>query len=454
MNTAITVEAVSKVYDIGTRQTSEGQYRTIRESLTNGALQQIQRLGQGVRSWIGGDRTCSAPVTPKPSGEFWALNNISFEVQPGEVVGIVGNNGAGKSTLLKILSRITDPTRGRIQMQGRLSSLLEVGTGFHPELTGRENIYLNGAILGMSRQEITRKFDAIVDFAEIEAFLDMPVKRYSSGMYVRLAFAVASHLEPEILVIDEVLAVGDAAFQRKCLGRISKESRGGRTVLFVSHNMSAVKSLCDRAILIDRGRIIADGGVDDTVNHYFALNSSASCGGLIPEDAERYRDVSDVANIRSVRLTDSDGNEVSQLYYGQPFRVEFTCDMLEEVEEGHFEISICTREGTHVIYSRTDGDSSIPSCLTQGCHKVSANFDVVLLPRTYTFELGIHRNDGTTLDMVRAALDFTVLRVAESGERHYPWPIVRGHVLARPDWNHMQFHPEYDEHHTVGVSRP
>ncbi len=164
-------------------------------------------------------------MTRKSSSEFWALNNVSFEVQPGEVVGIVGNNGRRESTLLKILSRITDPTRGRIQMQGRLSSLLEVGTGFHPELTGRENIYLNGQFLGMSRQEITRKFDAIVDFAEIEAFLDMPVKRYSSGMYVRLAFAVASHLEPEILVIDEVLAVGDAAFQRKCLGRISKESR-------------------------------------------------------------------------------------------------------------------------------------------------------------------------------------------------------------------------------------
>src|SRR5207302_1919584 len=191
--------------------------------------------------------------------DFWALRGVSFEVRRGEVVGIIGRNGAGKSTLLKILSRITDPTEGRVKLKGRVASLLEVGTGFHPELTGRENIYLNGAILGMSRAEIRAKFDEIVAFAETEKFLDTPVKRYSSGMYVRLAFAVAAHLEPEILVIDEVLAVGDAEFQKKCLGKMGEVARGGRTVLFVSHNMVAVRNLCTTSIWLDHGRVAEKG---------------------------------------------------------------------------------------------------------------------------------------------------------------------------------------------------
>jgi len=189
---------------------------------------------------------------------FWALKDVSFEVQPGEVVGIIGRNGAGKSTLLKILSRIAEPTLGRAVVRGRMASLLEVGTGFHPELTGRENVYLNGSILGMSRQEISRKFDEIVEFAEIDQFLDTPVKRYSSGMYVRLAFAVAAHLNPEVLVLDEVLAVGDAAFQAKCLGQMSAVARAGRTVLFVSHNMAAIRSLCQRVLVVQRGSVICD----------------------------------------------------------------------------------------------------------------------------------------------------------------------------------------------------
>ena len=200
--------------------------------------------------------------------DFWALRDVSFEVAPGEVVGIIGRNGAGKSTLLKILSRITEPTTGRVTLDGRVASLLEVGTGFHPELTGRENIFLNGAILGMTRAEIRRKFDEIVAFAEVERFLDTPVKRYSSGMYVRLAFAVAAHLEPEILVVDEVLAVGDAEFQKKCLGKMHEVSRGGRTVLFVSHNMAAVQALCSRAIWLERGEVAASGPASAVVAQY------------------------------------------------------------------------------------------------------------------------------------------------------------------------------------------
>jgi lipopolysaccharide transport system ATP-binding protein len=218
--------------------------------------------------------------------ELWALKDVSFQVNEGERVGIIGRNGAGKSTLLKILSRVTDPTEGHISIKGRVGSLLEVGTGFHPELTGRENIYLNGAILGMSKSEIERKFDEIVAFSEVEKFLDTPVKRYSSGMYVRLAFAVAAHLEPEILVVDEVLAVGDAQFQKKCLGKMGDVTRQGRTILFVSHNMTAVQSLCSRAIWLDNGKVSRDGEASDVISEYLQSNAFLQ-PGQIWEDVDK-----------------------------------------------------------------------------------------------------------------------------------------------------------------------
>jgi lipopolysaccharide transport system ATP-binding protein len=220
--------------------------------------------------------------------KFWALRDVNFDVQQGEVIGIIGRNGAGKSTMLKILSRITDPTLGEIHIRGRLASLLEVGTGFHPELTGRENIYLNGAILGMRKTEIVAKFDEIVAFAEIEKFLDTPVKHYSSGMYVRLAFAVAAHLDPEILIVDEVLAVGDMAFQKKCLGKMGEVSRGGRTVLFVSHNMAAVENLCQRGIVLERGQLLFDGSAKQAVQRYleYASGGQGASGHIIDLDEE------------------------------------------------------------------------------------------------------------------------------------------------------------------------
>jgi lipopolysaccharide transport system ATP-binding protein len=236
---------------------------------------------------------------PKSSDEdFWALKDVSFEVKQGEVVGIIGRNGAGKSTLLKILSRITEPTEGRITLRGRVASLLEVGTGFHPELTGRENIYLNGAILGMTKAEIRSKFDEIVAFAEVEKFLDTPVKRYSSGMYVRLAFAVAAHLEPEILVVDEVLAVGDAEFQKKCLGKMGEVARGGRTVLFVSHNMAAVQSLCSKGILLKSGQVAKEGSISDCVTDY--LKQSTGLDSFRRDD-----DPATEVRVLSGRLTSS-----------------------------------------------------------------------------------------------------------------------------------------------------
>ena len=251
---AIRVENVSKRYRIGVRDT----HRTLREALVNATKRPFQRA----------QALLCASNGRQPEETFWALRDVSFEVKQGEVLGIIGRNGAGKSTLLKLLSRITEPTEGRIEGYGRVGSLLEVGTGFHPELTGRENIYLNGAILGMTRAEIQRKFDEIVAFAEIDQFLDTPVKRYSSGMYMRLAFAVAAHLEPEILIVDEVLAVGDSAFQKKCLGKMGDVAKEGRTVLFVSHNMAAIQSLCGRVIWLDRGRVVDEGSAGQVPSRY------------------------------------------------------------------------------------------------------------------------------------------------------------------------------------------
>ncbi|MGK7874689.1 MAG: ABC transporter ATP-binding protein [Xenococcaceae cyanobacterium] len=256
-DTIIRVENLGKKYTIGHQQEGRSRYVALRDVIANGAKSLLKAI-QNPKSKIQNNYE-----------EFWALKDVSFEVKQGEVIGIIGRNGAGKSTLLKILSRITEPTTGRIFLKGRVASLLEVGTGFHPELTGRENIYLNGAILGMSKAEIKSKFDEIVAFAEIEKFLDTPVKRYSSGMYVRLAFAVAAHLEPEILVVDEVLAVGDAAFQKKCLGKMGDvATKEGRTVLFVSHNMAAVENLCQKGILLNSGQIIKKGHSKNVVNYY------------------------------------------------------------------------------------------------------------------------------------------------------------------------------------------
>lgn len=257
-NSIITVNNVSKKYLIGHQAE---RYTALRDVVTNSA--------KGVFKKTKAVLTGNFNDAGNTIEEFWALKDVSFEIKTGDRVGIVGRNGAGKSTLLKVLSRITEPTQGRITINGRVASLLEVGTGFHPELTGRENVFLNGAILGMSRSEIKKKFDEIVAFAEVEKFLDTPVKRYSSGMYVRLAFAVAAHLEPEILVVDEVLAVGDAQFQKKCLGKMQDVSvNEGRTVLFVSHNMMAMQSLCTRGILMEKGRLIYDAGINETISVY------------------------------------------------------------------------------------------------------------------------------------------------------------------------------------------
>jgi lipopolysaccharide transport system ATP-binding protein len=278
--------------------------------------------------------------------EFWALRNITLSVDPGEVVGIIGRNGAGKSTLLKILSRVTEPTAGVARLRGRVASLLEVGTGFHPELTGRDNIYLNGAILGMTRAEIKAKFDEIVDFSGVEKFLDTPVKRYSSGMYVRLAFAVAAHLEPEILIVDEVLAVGDAEFQKKCLGKMGEVARGGRTVLFVSHNLHAVERLCSRAILIQAGRVDYEGAPARACGRYLGSATEWDFASRLKAGS---RQGDGRARVTEIEVLNSKREPVVELAAGEPLRVKIRYTLTESIRSPIFGFALLTAAGVRVF---------------------------------------------------------------------------------------------------------
>ena len=309
-DSVITVENLSKRYMLGaTRSKGDG----LRHAIEGAARAPFRWASNVIRAK--GQKKVSVK---KGSEEFWALRDVNFSITRGEVVGIIGHNGAGKSTLLKLLSRITEPTRGRITVRGRVASLLEVGTGFHPELSGRENIYLNGAILGMSRVEIRQKFDEIIAFAEVERFLDTPVKRYSSGMYVRLAFAVAAHLEPEILIVDEVLAVGDSAFQKKCIGKMEEVAGQGRTVLFVSHNIPMVLNLCQRGILLKAGAVIQDGPMSDVVQTYSTETSSRSC---LPIGERHDRGGSGKIIVTRIAFLDRNGNPRNHHSTGQHLTV-------------------------------------------------------------------------------------------------------------------------------------
>ena len=348
----IKAEGLSKKYRIK-HQAEQPRYVALRDVIA-------ERLTSPLRWWRGGrpstSRSVALDVAAMADEEFWALRDVSCAIKPGEVVGIIGRNGAGKSTLLKILSRITEPTEGRVTIRGRVASLLEVGTGFHPELTGRENIFLNGAILGMTRSEIRARFDEIVAFAEVEQFLDTPVKRYSSGMYVRLAFAVAAHMDPEILIIDEVLAVGDAAFQRKCLDRMGDVRGAGRTVIFVSHNMQAIRQLCQSAIWLDKGRIRARAGTDDTINQYLAAEKRIdSLRELNEAIASAPQDSAFRLNEVDVR---QDGVSATELLSGKPVELRFTYDVLQAAYGLHVYFMLCDMGGSVIFESLHNGDSA------------------------------------------------------------------------------------------------
>ncbi|HZT44227.1 MAG TPA: ABC transporter ATP-binding protein [Chthonomonadaceae bacterium] len=353
--------------------------------------------------------------------EFWALKDVSFDIAQGEVVGIIGRNGAGKSTLLKIISRVTAPTEGEIRLYGRVGSLLEVGTGFHPELTGRENIFMNGSILGMTRREIARKFDAIVDFSGVEAFLDTPVKRYSSGMYVRLAFAVAANLEPEILIVDEVLAVGDAEFQKKCLGKMSEVAGQGRTVLFVSHNMPTVLNLCSRVLMLKEGHIALEGPGEEVVAEY--MRQVIRGGAEVGLDQHPGRTPGSEKILKALGLRNKSGAPATSLRMGEDFSLEMHYDAGRPLSSPRCGIGIYNHLGIRVVSFATffDGDYRAPEwsqagtlrCLVNGVHFTPGLYFV-----TVTF--GDAHSD---LDRVEQASSFEVT----------PWDVFQTGVIPRPD---------------------
>ena len=416
-STAVKVDALGKQYVLGDRNAF--RYDALRDAISDTAERLFRRVRDGA-------------AREEARGLFWALKDVTFEVPRGQVLGVIGRNGAGKSTLLKILSRITKPTTGEAELHGRVGSLLEVGTGFHGELTGRENIFLNGAILGMRRAEVRRNFDAIVAFSGVEKFIDTPVKRYSSGMYVRLAFAVAAHLETEILLVDEVLAVGDAEFQRKCLDKMQNVVRDGRTILFVSHNMAAVKALCQRAILIDGGRLVRDGSVDEVVDQYLSAGRVSNEDGVIGDVP---RSGTGEARLRRILLRDQDVASVSQVYLGDPFSIDMTFEVTQPLRDVIIGVGFSSLDGVRAATAyQTDGGRPGWN-FEPGMHRVVFDVDMTLLPRRYAVDIVMAHSSGNEIDFVQQALEFTAVGVARSGADSYRWPTVHGFVRPKGIWH-------------------
>jgi lipopolysaccharide transport system ATP-binding protein len=416
---AIRADGLSKKYRIGGRQ--EG-YKTLRDTLTETVISPFRRAQKLIRGQAYGAAELDETI--------WALKDISFEIKRGEVVGIIGPNGAGKTTLLKILSRITEPTEGCAEIHGRVGSLLEVGTGFHPELTGRENIYLNGAILGMKKVEIERRFDEIVDFAEIEKFIDTPVKHYSSGMYVRLAFAVAAHLEPEILFVDEVLAVGDAAFQKKCLGKMGDVAEEGRTVLFVSHNMAAVENLCQQGIVLNEGRIQYIGSHTEAIGQYMK-----SLGGSILSLRERTdRRGSGAVLVVGIEIRDLRGNVVDTTACGQDIEIYLYFQARPDFSNKKIIASLMVKTQLDVpiflLHNRLTRDEfgEVPEDGAFVCRVRR----LPLPPSTYRIACNIMA-DGECLDSISDAAELTVVEGDFFGSGEIP-SISHGLCLVDGEW--------------------
>jgi lipopolysaccharide transport system ATP-binding protein len=396
-NIVIKAENLGKKYIIG-HQAENGRYMALRDVLMQNARSFWYKTKDLVRG-----RPIIKGATQE---EVWALKDVSFEIRRGEVVGIIGRNGAGKSTLLKVLSRITEPSAGRVTIKGRVASLLEVGTGFHPELTGWENIYLNGAILGMTRQEIKRKFDEIVAFAEVEKFLDTPVKRYSSGMYVRLAFAVAAHLEPEILLVDEVLAVGDAAFQKKCLGKMGNVAKEGRTVLFVSHNMRAITGLCQRTIWFDYGMIQHEGRPEVIVYEYLSSGLSASGWWRRPAHIQAANEL----KLLEAEVSQAGKSQVSIVSSNQPFDIGIKYEVRSRLHDCSVILRLTDMNGT-VVFTSWDSDSNanLPQFREPGIYQSVCRVPAHLLrPGRYAVTIAAHIYRVRVLDFQESVLNFDI----------------------------------------------
>jgi len=370
------------------------------------------------------------------SNLVYSLRDINFEILAGEAVGIIGRNGAGKSTLLKVLSRVTSPTTGKIRIKGRVTSLLEVGTGFHPELTGRENVYLNGAILGMRKKEIDQKFDQIVDFSGVERYIDTPVKRYSSGMYVRLAFAVAAHLESEILIVDEVLAVGDADFQAKCLGKMRDVStKDGRTVLFVSHNMASVKALCQRGILMQNGLIEKDGSVPDVVEHYLNSGEKPTRMDTIPDEIHLY--ASGSLYFRSIIVKSIHTDNLNAIPFESPIAIEFDVEVNQPVQGFFFDIKLVSREGVELSVSQSNWSPEKNVFLEKGKYRFNAEIENQLQPGFYYITIGAHLSNGATIAYLENIISFEVLNISYESDFDYNQNWKHGYFRPATKWKQL-----------------
>ena len=414
---AIQSEGLSKRYRLG----SSVPYRTLRESLpglVRGAAKRVRSLGTG----------------DSRSDTFWALRDVSFQVQHGEVIGVIGRNGAGKSTLLKILSRITWPTEGRALIHGRIGSLLEVGTGFHPELTGRENIFLNGAIMGMRKAEIASKFDEIVAFAEVEKFIDTAVKHYSSGMYVRLAFAVAAHLDPEILIVDEVLAVGDLAFQQKCLGKMSEVSREGRTILFVSHNMAVVEKLCERAIVLHQGRTAFQGETNEAIHHYLnTMLAVNNADGHVFDLSGCPNRKSNVARLlkRIELYTDDNLPVLEGIRIGKRLKVKIFFDLPKPSQSFDMGLGFESMFGERIFTAHSLFEPSRPSGEWVGTQVFVSDIpSFTLTPGMYNIRIWLDINHAEA-DLINQAARVTVLESDYYGTGKAPW---NGAIVLKHNW--------------------
>ena len=408
-NIAIRVENLGKQYHIGRLKQSD---QTMVETALRTMAGPLRRTVKVLR----GQHTAAAEL----EDTFWALRDISFQVAQGEVVGVIGRNGAGKSTLLKLLSRITYPTTGRIEIYGRVGSLLEVGTGFHQELTGRENVYLNGAVLGMTKQEIDRKYDEIVAFSGVEDFIDTPVKHYSSGMSVRLAFAVAAHLEPEILLVDEVLSVGDVEFQNKCLGKMHDIAYAGRTVLVVSHNMVSIRNLCQRTIWIDQGRVVLDGATPQAIDAYLtqSLGTQDHVGEIDLRDwPERYGDGR--ARIVSACLLNSDGEVTTDFVAGHPMTIEYTLESSIDDPLNLTAAIASASTGTNIVHLSHWDTPGIAAENLKGCHRVRVVIPSLPLNQgVFEIFIAVHTAHFVPVDVVQHALRFSV-NGSPSGHRPF-----------------------------------
>ena len=426
----IAVEGVGKRYRLGAERSG---YELLSERVATMAGAAARKLRHGPKE------------APEEDDTFWAVRDVSFELRPGETLGLVGRNGAGKSTLLKLLSRITLPTEGRLTTYGRVATLLEVGTGFHPELTGRENVYLNGTILGMRRREIDARFDEIVEFSGVERFLDTPVKRYSSGMYVRLAFAIAAHLDPEIMLVDEVLAVGDTTFQKKCLGKMRDVADAGRTVIFVTHNLNAVQNLCSRALLLDGGRVVMDSSPAEVVTEYFGRIEPDRSSGVAIVPPEHPRAGAGGARLTEASMTDLDGEPISGLRLGQRFKLHATFAVEREMD-AVVEIGIEAGDGQRIATAFSTDRGRPLFHFQPGRHEVELETPLTLVPGEYTINVAIHEPAArtkhgaptATADRVERVLRFTGLSVAENEGDHWPtWRSPAGFVRFDSEWSEV-----------------